>query len=111
MGADASHLSHQLVRQPNALHNHPQLPQQWPYGVPARGHTGVAGGRHDAYDVLGRTRLLGLNARLVPRQFLPNGLKVAHHVLITTRFPIIDDQRDLIRTALVGGANVGGVER
>jgi hypothetical protein len=45
-----------------------------------------------------------------PRQLLPNGFKVALHVLITTAFPVIHDQRDLSRTALANGANVGGVD-
>jgi hypothetical protein len=44
------------------------------------------------------------------RQLLPNGFKVTLHVLITTAFAVIHDQRDLSRTALAHGANVGGVD-
>ena len=46
----------------------------------------------------------------LPRQLLPNGFEVALHVLITTAFPVIHDQRDLSRTALANSANVGGVD-
>ena len=49
----------------------------------------------------------GFDGAHFPRQLLPNGFKVALHVLITTAFPVIHDQRDLSRTTLANGANVG----
>jgi hypothetical protein len=52
----------------------------------------------------------GSSVLTFPRQLLPNGFEVTLHVLITTAFPVIHDQRDLSRTALAHGANVGGVD-